>query len=400
MNQRLHGLDFLRALMMLLGIVLHGAQMYMNLGLGFDYYKDPARSPSMDATLIFINTFRMPVFFFLSGFFTALLYQRYQLDGMIRNRLARIALPFVIFLPPLAVVLDLQWIAGTQLAKTGAVGLDASYLDNPELLWNNTHHLWFLYYLMIILAAFTAIIWLFERLPESLKSGLGKLGNAIPAHSVLLVILAGVVVGTLAMDRWTGRINGGILFTPHWTGVYYFSICFLAGWAVWYRRSCLKTLEKRCWIYLLTACLCFGAALAGFLLQGPMTARHHGEWHALLALGNGLSVAFFVVGLTGLFSRYFSNFNPWIRYISDSAYWTFLLHQSVLLLLAMPMYSWQVPAELKFLIVCLGTLFFCTVSYHYLVRSTAIGALLNGRRYTRALPSEQTAGLKAVPAEA
>ena len=54
--------------MMLLGVVLHGAQMYMTMDVAFDYYRDPAKSPLMDGLLIFINTFRMPVFFFLSGF--------------------------------------------------------------------------------------------------------------------------------------------------------------------------------------------------------------------------------------------------------------------------------------------------------------------------------------------
>jgi hypothetical protein len=38
-----------------------------------DCYIDPVRSVSMDATLIIINTFRMPIFFFLPGFFIALL---------------------------------------------------------------------------------------------------------------------------------------------------------------------------------------------------------------------------------------------------------------------------------------------------------------------------------------
>ena len=33
MDSRLHGLDLLRAVMMLLGIVLHGAQMYMTMEL-------------------------------------------------------------------------------------------------------------------------------------------------------------------------------------------------------------------------------------------------------------------------------------------------------------------------------------------------------------------------------
>ena len=73
MQQRYHSLDFLRAIMMFLGIVLHGAQMYLAELAIVDYYIDPMRSVSMDATLIIINTFRMPIFFSLPGFFIALL---------------------------------------------------------------------------------------------------------------------------------------------------------------------------------------------------------------------------------------------------------------------------------------------------------------------------------------
>ena len=46
----------------------------------------------------------------------------------------------------------------------------------------------------------------------------------------------------------------------------------------------------------------------------------------------------------------------------------------------------DVPAFVKFAIVLTGTTVMATITYHYFVRSTAVGALLNGRRYPRALP--------------
>tara|TARA_B110000977_G_scaffold172637_1_gene225162 strand:- start:499 stop:732 length:234 start_codon:yes stop_codon:yes gene_type:complete len=73
MQQRYYSLDFLRAIMMFLGIILYDAQMYLAELAIVDCYIDPVRSVSMDATLIIINTFRMPIFFSLPGFFIALL---------------------------------------------------------------------------------------------------------------------------------------------------------------------------------------------------------------------------------------------------------------------------------------------------------------------------------------
>lgn len=84
-SQRMHGLDFLRAVMMSLGVVLHSAQMYL-VNPVVDYYWDPMRSLGMDVLLVFINTYRMPVFYLLSGFFTAMLLYRHGAQVMLDNR--------------------------------------------------------------------------------------------------------------------------------------------------------------------------------------------------------------------------------------------------------------------------------------------------------------------------
>jgi glucan biosynthesis protein C len=99
-----------------------------------------------------------------------------------------------------------------------------------------------------------------------------------------------------------------------------------------------------------------------------------------------LAVAFYIAGLTGLFSRYFSNYNPRIRYLSDSAYWVYILHQSALIAFAVPMYHCNIPAEAKFMIVCGGTVLVCLWTYDLFVRNTRLGVLLNGRKHARGLP--------------
>lgn len=343
-------------------------------------------SMTMDGVLIFINTFRMPVFFTLSGFFTAMLLVRYGLNGMLTQRVMRIALPFLIFLPPLSLILGVQWIASSQLSATGSLGMDASYLSNPRALWDNTHHLWFLYYLMMLLLITAAIAYAWQGAPSSIKQRATVLGNKLQGEGVGYVIVLGLLIGWIALPRYFGRVNGAPWFIPYVPAVLTFGLCFLTGWLLYFRQSCLDVLANRCWKYLGAAMLCFCAALYAFLNQGEPDGPAYVRLHPILAFGNGLAVAFFIAGFTGLFHRYYNHYRPRVRYFSDASYWIFMLHQPVLIFLAWPMHSWAIAAELKFLIVSLGTLAISVWTYDIFVRNSAIGALLNGRRYSRGLP--------------
>ncbi|MDJ0663123.1 MAG: acyltransferase family protein [Acidimicrobiia bacterium] len=73
--RRLHDLDALRGFAMLLGIALHAALAFIP---GFWAVKDSTASFNgpYDEVLFAIHGFRMPLFFLLSGFFTAMLWKR------------------------------------------------------------------------------------------------------------------------------------------------------------------------------------------------------------------------------------------------------------------------------------------------------------------------------------
>ena len=77
---------------MLLGIALHSALAYLAAGSGWPVV-DSATSPILDDVVAIIHGFRMPLFFVLSGFFAAMLWQKRGLRGLLKHRTKRILVP-------------------------------------------------------------------------------------------------------------------------------------------------------------------------------------------------------------------------------------------------------------------------------------------------------------------
>ena len=93
--KRYHDLDALRAFAMLLGILLHGLLSF--IGLGFWPAQDVNQSEYYFLPLMFIHGFRMSLFFFVSGFFTMMMWQKRGTGGLLIHRFKRIVLPFFVF---------------------------------------------------------------------------------------------------------------------------------------------------------------------------------------------------------------------------------------------------------------------------------------------------------------
>ena len=68
-------MDTLRGVLMAFGVVLHAALVY-DTGRRW-IVSDPAGNTLFGMGVTLIHLYRMPVFFLVSGFFTALLYAKY-----------------------------------------------------------------------------------------------------------------------------------------------------------------------------------------------------------------------------------------------------------------------------------------------------------------------------------
>jgi fucose 4-O-acetylase-like acetyltransferase len=96
-SERVYSLDALRAVMMLLGIVIHAGITYASIDYGRSWsLKDPNNSLVFDVLVGFIHAFRMPVFFVAAGYFSSLLFYKKGPKAMLINRVKRIVLPFLL----------------------------------------------------------------------------------------------------------------------------------------------------------------------------------------------------------------------------------------------------------------------------------------------------------------
>jgi hypothetical protein len=125
---RRHDLDALRASAMILGIAYHAA---LSLALNFPWFiQDPSSTSAMNMFASFVHGFRMPLFFVISGFFTAMLWQKRGAGSLVWNRFRRVLLPCIVgcfTLVPLS-----NWVIGYAMQQGAAFRNSAAQSETAD----------------------------------------------------------------------------------------------------------------------------------------------------------------------------------------------------------------------------------------------------------------------------
>jgi glucan biosynthesis protein C len=100
-----------------------------------------------------------------------------------------------------------------------------------------------------------------------------------------------------------------------------------------------------------------------------------------------------IFGITSLFVRHCAKPSPLARYLADASYWMYPVHLPLTIWIPGLLASVALPAVVKFFTVLSVTVCITLLTYYAFVRSTAVGALLNGRCYPRALPRSEVSPL-------
>lgn len=134
LSSRNIGLDFLRALLILEGVLYHAARSLPG-GNNWYYISGKNEADGFSALIEFMHTFRMEAFFFLSGMFSAMVILRKGSSFFYSNRRKRVLVPLItafLFIPGLMYLISAE-IKGERLTTQGALGA-----------YTYMHHLWFL----------------------------------------------------------------------------------------------------------------------------------------------------------------------------------------------------------------------------------------------------------------
>jgi glucans biosynthesis protein C len=367
---RYHALDALRAAMMFLGIYLHAAVAYSPIG-GW-VFKQPPLTSTLDYSIILIHVFRMPVFYVMAGFFAALLLERYGPRRAIANRFWRIAVPFVvgwIVIYPLAMF----------MGALGRRGLDNAldFISSGRFLdYAHPLHLWFLEYLMVLYGLAAVVVVILPRvMPSDMQTKLRGL-----FRSVLQSVWAPLPLGVLSFLALLPMTHAGLddppVFVPAARLVVAYAIPFGFGWLLFANTDLLDILRRRGWLYTAIAapmCILYLGLLFSFADRGV-------AFYAMRAV-LALAMWCLILGITGLFLRYLSGHSPLGRYLCDSSYFLYIAHLPVIMLFQLILLGVPLPPLAKIVLALAGTIAMLLPLYHYAVRPTVIGAVLNGRKY-------------------
>lgn len=372
---------------MILGIVLHAALPYVPDMPVEIWPSDKNSSDLIGIIFQFIHIWRMPLFFILAGFFANLVISRKSWRYWWKNRLLRIALPILCFSPLMSITLPWIFFYG----KTEELIFIYSNIGQP---W----HLWFLWHLLIfvVITVIFSIPYLSGQAALRFFEKTGIVFIKLSVHNLKsffagilfesrFPILLIVVCGIVNIPTW-----GELIANPVASGLY-----FAFGYSL-YKNSTLFSFLRDKWVYyLLSGMAIFSMYTILILVKSQALGIDiYGDNISIAdqkQLSDLINLSLYVfkmicsilipLGLIGLAERFFNSYNSKLRFVSDGAYWIYLIHLPIVSFITFYLFKLEsVPAEIKFLVAIATTSLICLATYKYFVRSTLIGLLLNGKK--------------------
>jgi glucan biosynthesis protein C len=390
-------MDALRGTALVLGIALHAGLPYLpGPGIGWAVH-DRSTHWLFGAGILTVHSFRLEVFFLMAGFFARLLWIRRGARGFVLNRLVRVLVPFLagwfVVFPWLA----FAWIWGAMhgdpsamhtalvqaIAATCVPLLSVIHLTFLKTGFPLTH-LWFLYYLGLIYGLFLAGRTLLLQFATRNTASLSRADRLVRAlvQTRWCVVIFGLFTWLILMGMKTWGVDTpDKTFVPHLPAVLLFGLMFSVGWLLHRQPALLEVLARRWRAHLVAGLLLAIPTLLLSSYESHKDLAHLREIRWLFLLSHALMMWSWVLALPGLFVRFCSGANRFWRYLSDSSYWLYIVHLPIVVILQVIVARQAWNCGLKFGLVCGASLLICLVTYHYLVRPTPIGLVLNGRRH-------------------
>ena len=424
---RIHALDHLRAVAMLLGIVLHGVIAHQTTVSYVWPIQDPSRHVAADFIYHCIHCFRMPLFFILSGYLSRGVFYRIGAEAFMKRRWNRLGIPLVICIFTISPINEAMQSYGDSIAGPPNIELDnlEQWLEREELsskrpieigeptgersvgfymkrsfskFWRNTQlgHFWFLYYLIFMFLTVPRLArWMEQKLSEDWVNRLDQfcrtsIRSRWVAFPLALTIFPILFVQFNVYNWGLGTPLSIFLPFPFFligclelNMVMIYGLFFSAGWVLDRHPNSLYIMSERYRFNLTLGCL--GALISfgleqQFLLQVNHPLRWLAKSSALFIYACG-SVSL-SLGFIGFFIKKFPHENRVWRYISEASYWIYLTHLPVVFYLQAALAPLGWPWWFKLLSTSVVTFLTLTITYHFAVRTTIIGRILNGKRKT------------------
>ena len=385
-RERLHGLDAVRGIALLLGLVVHASMAWIP-GAQYFWVVSDASPGELTGLLFYVpHMFRMLLFFLVAGLFARMACERLGTLGFMRDRARRIAIPLAsLWFPMLmTIVAVIAWNAW--LVNNGSM---PPAPETPPLSPRNfpLTHLWFLYVLLLCYVGALAL-----RATLGRSAFVQRASDACvrvlasPIGPLLLALPLGAALAAHAKwYAWFGVPTPDQSLYPSLAACVAFGSAFGFGWLLHRQQARLQHWAAHWPLHLSIAI----SATVGCVLHAGLAPKLVAATQDMATIGYAIAYALagwsWTFAIVGLGLRFLSGHSPVRRYLADASYWIYIAHLPLVMALQVAMSRVDWPWAVEFALV-LGTAFaLLLLSYDLLVRNSFIGDWLNGRRKPRGL---------------
>lgn len=355
---RRHDLDWLRVLVFALLIFYHVGMFFVPWGF---HLKNNAIYEWLVYPMFFLNQWRLPILFVISGMGTFYALQKRTGAYFALERIKRLGLPLIF---GMLFIISPQ-VYFERLNKNQFVGSYFDFWPNEALngiypegnfSW---HHLWFLPYLLIFSLILIPIFLYFKKHPnnkfilwikEKSRKALGLYIFVIPLYLAEAFIEPYFPITHALIDDWFNFINCMMLF------LFGFLLMLIKD-VFWI------TVEKYRSYFLITGILSFIIMLVIIHTYEDSPIRHFTE--AFIKVVNLWS---WVLTLFGYSAKYLNRKSKILNYSNEAVYPFYILHQTIMITIAYFLIELEWSFGSKFSIMTFGTFGFSWVIYEFLIR--------------------------------
>lgn len=365
--ERLHDLDAMRSVLMMLGIVLHGANPYRT---GSKWLiVDQATVYFLNPVVEVIHFFRMPAFFAVAGYFGGYLLTRLPVRQFLRERLTRLLIPCIVALFLLNI--PQTWL----LFRPGSAAGFARVLDSEWSSGGLVGHLWFLptltlHCILLAMCARPAR----AILSSSLPARIGRPANLFLLCVGSAIVLTGISALATLGPTWLTRPAAGIIDPVDFLS---YGVFFIVGLTLHGSRETLANFGR-----LSAAEWLLVVGLVGLV---NLDLGHRDAVRVVQVAATWLLMLYSVRLCFGFFRRWAAGGTPAWRYLSDASYTVYLFHHLLVILLASLLLGTAWPVMLKFaFVVTVTSIVTLGIHQYVILRSPTLRLLFNGKLRTKA----------------
>ncbi|MCC2617948.1 acyltransferase [Aestuariibacter halophilus] len=359
-------LDWLRFLAFCL-LILYHVGMYYVADWGW-HIKSPHQSEPLQDVMILSNQWRMSMLFFISAMALGLVSERYSAGRLLKLRshrlLAPLLLGMLVIVPPqlfYELVYRGDWQGGYLGFLAEYYNMDTTLAPDKQsdiglLTWN---HLWFLPYLWVY-----TLIWIV------LKPALDAVATSLNARPVSpLIWVATMVIGLAVIWQLLRHLYPTTHDLIHdWYSHAKYGFVFVCGYLLSKNDQVWEAIARWRWYFLGTAVVAYGVIIADRHGMLPFLNENTVQivWvRSLIAAVLSLNHWAWILTLVGFAAIHLRVAPAWLPTANRAILPCYVLHQSVIIVLAVMLAPFAIPMALEAVTLILLTTVVCWLGFRW-----------------------------------